>query len=131
MTNPVIDNIRRSLGRTAQTPIGLRPAIYASRQAESLEFETKRFLDEIKKLSAVGEQLSPREIETATNKLVTEQNIRKATVWETPSLRQLGMAEILNSLGVELVARTQTNTRWHNAISVSQKRTFFYLKPER
>ena len=49
MTNPVIDNIRRSLGRTAQNPIGPRPAIYASRQAESLESETQQFLDEIKK----------------------------------------------------------------------------------
>ena len=36
--------------------------------------------------------------------LVQEQNIRKATVWETPHLRRLGIAEILNSLGVDLVS---------------------------
>jgi L-lactate dehydrogenase complex protein LldG len=104
MTNPVIENIRRSLGRTAQTPIGLRPAIYESRLAGSLESDTERFLDEIKKLSAVGQRLSPKEIDSALKSLVTEQNIRKATVWETPSLRQLGVAEILNSLGIELVS---------------------------
>lgn len=110
MTNPVtstrqgIDNVRRSLGRTIQSPIEPRPAIYASRQTESLESEVERFLDEIKKLSAVGEQLSPREIDAAIHKLVTEQNVRKATVWETPYLRQLGVAEILNSLGIELVS---------------------------
>jgi len=104
MTNPVIDNIRRSLGRTVQSPIEPRPVIYASRQAESLESDMEHFLDEITKLSAVGEQLSPKEIDSALKSLVTEQNIRKATVWETASLRQLGVAEILNSLGVELVS---------------------------
>jgi len=36
--------------------------------------------------------------------LITDQNIRKATVWETPHLRQLGIAEILNFLGVELIS---------------------------
>ena len=36
MTNPVIENVRRSLGRTAQAPLGLRPAIYESRQPESV-----------------------------------------------------------------------------------------------
>jgi L-lactate dehydrogenase complex protein LldG len=104
MTNPVIENVRRSLGRTSQSPIEPRPAIYAARQAESLESEVERFLDEIKKLSAVGQKLSPKEIDSALKSLVTERNIRKATVWETPHLRQLGVAEILNSLGIELVS---------------------------
>ena len=104
MTNPVIDNIRRSLGRTVHSPIEPPPAIYASRQAESLESEARQFLDEVKKLSAVGRQLSPKEIDLALKSLVTEQNISKATVWETPHLRQLGVAEILNTLGVELVS---------------------------
>ncbi len=104
MTNPVIDNIRRSLGRTAQDPIGPRPAIYASRQAESLASETQQFLDELRKLSAIGQQLSPEEIGAALKSLVVEQNVRKATTWETPYLRQLGVTEVLNTLGVELVS---------------------------
>jgi L-lactate dehydrogenase complex protein LldG len=110
MTNPVIDNIRRSLGRAAQVsspqeaPPGPRPAIYASRQADSLELETDRFLNEMKKLSAVGAQLSPAEIEPALKSLVAEQNVHKATLWETPTLRQLGIGEILDSLGVDLVS---------------------------
>lgn len=104
MTNPVLDNIRRSLGRTAQDPIGPRPATYAPRQAESLESETQHFLDELRKLSAMGQQLSPEEMDAALKSLVVEQNIRKATVWETPYLRQLGVTEVLNSLGVELVS---------------------------
>jgi L-lactate dehydrogenase complex protein LldG len=104
MNNPVIDNIRRSLGRTVQSPIKSRPAIYASRQPEALESEVEQFLDELRRLSAVGQQLPPKGIDSALKSLVIEQNIRKATVWETPYLRQLGVAEILNSLGIELVS---------------------------
>ena len=104
MTNPIIENIRLSLGHTDRTPIDLRPAIYESRQAESLKSEVERFLDEIKKLSGVAQELSVPELDSAVKILVTEQNIRKATVWETPRLRQLGITEIFNSLGVELVS---------------------------
>ena len=104
MTNPVIENVRRALGRTAQAPLGLRPAIYESRQPESVDSEIERFLSEVKKLSGVGRKLPPSEIDSALKTLVEEQNIHKATVWETPRLRQLGITKILNSLGVELVS---------------------------
>jgi L-lactate dehydrogenase complex protein LldG len=104
MTNPVIENIRRSLGRTAQTPLSPRPAISESRQPQSRDTEMEEFLNEIKKLSGVGQRLSPSEIDPALKALVEEQNIRKATAWETPHLRQLGVTEILHSLGVGLVS---------------------------
>jgi L-lactate dehydrogenase complex protein LldG len=102
MTNPVIENVRRSLGRTAQTPLSLRPAIYEARQPEEIDSET--FLNEVKKLSGVAQKLIPADIDSALKALVTEQNIHRATAWETPSLRKLGVTEILNSLGVELVS---------------------------
>jgi L-lactate dehydrogenase complex protein LldG len=104
MTNPVIENIRQSLGRTDQTPITPRPAIYKPRQTDSLDLEVERFLEEIKKLSGVGQKLSPADLDAALKTLVDEQDIQKATVWETPHLKQLGVSEILNSLGVELVS---------------------------
>jgi L-lactate dehydrogenase complex protein LldG len=104
MTNSVLENIRGSLGRTAQTPLGLRPTIYASRPLESVDSEIERFLGEIKKLSGVGQKLSAIGIEPALRTLVTEQNIRKATVWDTPSLKQLRIAKLLQTLGVELVS---------------------------
>jgi len=103
MTNPVIENVRRSLGRAAHTPLGLRPAIYESRQPVSLDAEVERFLEEVKKLSGVGQKFSPSDIDAALDALVREQNVQKATVWETSHLRQLGITEILNSLGVELI----------------------------
>lgn len=104
MTNPVIENIRRSLGRTAQAPLSPRPAIYESRQPESPDSEIETFLKEIQKLSGVGQKLLPSEIDAALKALVQDQNIRKATAWETPHLKRLGVTEILNSLGVELVS---------------------------
>jgi len=103
MTNPVIENIRRSLGRTAQTPLQPRPAVYESRLPETIETGATRFLDEVGKLSGVGQKISPGDVDSALQALVREQNIRRATAWETPYLRELGVAEILNSLGVELV----------------------------
>ena len=104
MSNPIIENIRRSLGRTAQTPIDPRPAIYESRRPASSDSEAEHFLEEIRKLSGVAQKLSSPELDSALKTLVTEQNIHKATVWETPHLRQLGITEILNSMGVELVS---------------------------
>ena len=104
MTNPVIDNIRRSLGRTAHTPLGPRPAVHESRLPESVNSEIETFLNEIKKLSGVGQKLSSLEIDSALKALVEEHHIHKATVWETPYPRRLGIMEILNSLGVELVS---------------------------
>jgi L-lactate dehydrogenase complex protein LldG len=110
MTNPVIDSIRRSLGRTAQisspqgAPLNLRPAIYPPRLPESMDSEIARFLEEVKKLSGIGGKLFPSEIDSALKTLITEQNIRKATVWDTSHLNQLGIAEKLHSLGVELVS---------------------------
>ena len=104
MTNTVIENIRRSLGRTAQAPLSPRPAIYESRQPESPDSEIETFLKEIQKFSVVGQKLLPSEIDAALKTLVLDQNIRKATAWETPHLKRLGVTEILNSLGVELVS---------------------------
>jgi L-lactate dehydrogenase complex protein LldG len=104
MTNPVIENIRRSLGRTAQSPIEPRPAIYASRQAGSLEFATERFLDEVRKISGVAQKLPSTDIESALKSLIAEQDIRTATVWNTSRLNQLQITTYLSSLGVELVS---------------------------
>ena len=104
MTNPVIESVRRSLGRTAQTPLGPRPTIYESRQPESVDSEIERFLSEVKKLSGVSQRLSPAGIADALNVLVSEQNIQKATVWDTSYLKQLGIADSLRSLGVKLVS---------------------------
>jgi L-lactate dehydrogenase complex protein LldG len=104
MTDPVIENIRCSLERTAQTPLSLRPAIYPSRQPESADSETERFLDEVRKLSGVAQKLTPESVSDALKSLVAENGIRKATLWHTPLFEQLGLEGALRSLGVDLVS---------------------------
>jgi L-lactate dehydrogenase complex protein LldG len=66
--------------------------------------ETDRFLEEVRKLTGVAQQLHVADLDGAFKELITAQNIHKATAWETPYLRQLGIADILNSYGVELVS---------------------------
>jgi len=82
----------------------LRPAIYEPRRPEYLDSETEQFLGEIKKLSGVGQRMTFTDIESSLKSLVAEQNIRKATVWNTPRFQQLQIAHYLSSLGVELVS---------------------------
>jgi L-lactate dehydrogenase complex protein LldG len=104
MTNPVIENIRQSLGRTVKIPISPRPDIMGSRQPGSTDAEIQRFLKELTALSAVGRFVSPDSIADALQSLVAEQQIRKATVWETTFLKQLQVGDRLRALGVDLIS---------------------------
>jgi len=104
MSNSIIDNIRKSLGRTAQSPLSLRPDIYEPRLPESMDTEIELFLGEIKKLSGVGQRFAFANIVPALDALITDQNIRKATVWNTPHLQELQISNHLESLGMELVS---------------------------
>jgi len=104
MSNTVIESVRRALGRSPHSQPGPRPAVYPARQPGSTDSEIELFLDEIKKLSGVGQRLGQPDIFEALKSLVAAQNIRKATVWDQPLLKQLGIAEHLCELGVELVS---------------------------
>lgn len=107
MTNPVIESVRSSLARSAhsaQTPLSARPAIYPARQPGSTDSEIELFLDEINKLSGVGRRLSQQAVFDALKELVGAHNIRKATLWDSPFLKQLEIAAHLRELGVELVS---------------------------
>jgi len=112
MTNPILENIRRSLARAPHSTrgpstllrTGLRPEILNTRLPESVDSETERFLSEVNKLSGKAERLEPSNVLFALQSLVAEQNIRKATVWNTPRLNQLQITTYLSSLGVELIS---------------------------
>jgi len=104
MTHPVIEDIRKTLGRSAQTPIGPRPAILAARRSGPVDSEIEQFLGEIKKLSGAGQRLAPEGIAGALQALVAERKIKKATLWNTPWLHSLGLAESLRAMHVELVS---------------------------
>ena len=103
MTNPVIENIRCSLGRTDRSPVDLRPAIYTSRQPETVDAEISLFFEELEKLAGVGGRIAADEVASQLKELVAAQNIRKATLWHTPLIESLGIEETLRTLGVEIV----------------------------
>lgn len=104
MTNPVVDHVRRSLGRTEQSPLSTRPDIFPPRQPALPDAEIDLFLAEIKKLSGIGERLAPDSLAEALRSLVAEQAVRKATLWNTPLLKQLKVADLLLALGVEIIS---------------------------
>jgi len=107
MSNAVIESVRAALGRSPRHPQDLlspRPAVYPARQPGSTDTEIELFLGEIKKLSGVGQRLGQPDIFEALKHLVAAQNIRKATVWDQPLLKQLEIAEHLCQLGLELVS---------------------------
>jgi len=104
MMNPILENIRRSLARTPHSTRSPRPEILNPRLPETVDSETDRFLSEVNKLSGKAERLEPSNVLSALQSLVAEQNIRKATVWNTPRLNQLQITTYLSSLGVELIS---------------------------
>src|SRR5258706_598846 len=104
MTNPVIENVRHSLGRTTQIPVGSPPHIFPARQPGPANAEIEHFFAEIKKLSGVGQRLAPDGMAGALKTLVAEQNIRKAALWTTPRLQSLGLPVYLRALGVQVVS---------------------------
>jgi L-lactate dehydrogenase complex protein LldG len=69
-----------------------------------LDSEIECFLGEIKKLSGIPKKVIPSEIAASLKELVAEQNIKKACLWNTPHLKHLGIAEKLQSLGVEIIS---------------------------
>ncbi len=103
MSNPIIDHIRRSLGRPEQKPLR-RPDIYPARLPEPEEAEVERFLAEVSNLSGVARRVTPQTVFAAMETLVAENTVCRATLWPDPLFAQLGLEQVLCDLGVELVS---------------------------
>lgn len=101
--NAVLEKVRRALGEEA-SPAAPRPPVLPPRKAGSLEAELDLLLNEINALSGVARRLKPGELETALEELVRSQAIKKAVLWETPGLAELGVAARLRALGVEMLS---------------------------
>lgn len=101
--NPVIEKIQLALGRGEQSKIPERPAILPSRVAGNVDEEIELFFGELDKLSASGKLLSSTDIPVAMAELVMEYSIKKATIWQTPNLKNLRLAERLNGLDVSTI----------------------------
>ena len=102
-TNPILDNIRRSLGRTAGAPLADRLPIVAARTPGSQAAEIALLIEEIGKLSGTAQQMTRAEIPAALQALVAEQDVHRAALWRTAGLESLGIAAALQALGMEVV----------------------------
>ncbi len=103
MTNPIIENVRRSLGRIPETPLDVRPAIVPARRPLDKEGEIDFLVSEINKVSGWARRVQENEISDALQQLIAEQGIKKAALWDTKYLCYLKVAECLEEMGVELV----------------------------
>ena len=102
----ILGKVRGALGRRAGAPPPSIPATarVSPRKPGDPEAEMALLLGEIEKLSGVTRRLASRdELGVALAELVKTEDVKRATVWTTPDLADLGVGETLKTLGVELV----------------------------
>jgi L-lactate dehydrogenase complex protein LldG len=102
-TNPIVESIRIALGREPGPPAEPRPAVLPPRPAKPIEDEIDLFISEVNLLSGHAERLLHKQVPQALAKLVADEEIRRAALWDTPLLADLGLASQLEKLGVEIV----------------------------
>ena len=101
----ILGKVRGALGRRAGAPPPSIPATarVSPRKPGDPEAEMALLLGEIEKLSGVTRRLASRdELGVALAELVKTEDVKRATVWTTPDLADLGVGETLKALGVEL-----------------------------
>lgn len=105
-SNPILEKIRRSLGRQPGQPVPARPPVLPPRQAAGTAAEIDLLIKEINALSGVARRMDEASLDTALLALVQEQEVRKATLWPTPGLAHLNLVERLRGLDVEIIPHT-------------------------
>jgi len=101
--NPVLESIRRNLGREASSQLPPRPPIVSPRQVVSIETELDLLISEINKLSGNAQRISCDAVGEHLEELIHTQEIKKALLWETAWLAELHLIDRLQSLGVEII----------------------------
>ena len=102
----VLGAVRRALERPAGAAVPERPAILPPRTAGPVEGEIDRLLEEVRALAGVAARVPPAEVEGSLATLVEEERIARATLWSTPRIAELRLADRLSALGVDLVPST-------------------------
>lgn len=103
----VLGKVRAALGRASDSPIAPIPssARVGPRTPRDPSTEIDQLLTEIGKLTGVTKRLSqPADLKAALAELVAVEQVKKATLWQTPELQQLGVAASLSELGVEIIS---------------------------
>jgi L-lactate dehydrogenase complex protein LldG len=103
----ILGRVRASLGRAMVPDVPPVPASarIPSRIASQVEAELDVLLAELVELGGhVRSIASSDDLGTALAELVAVEQIERATMWQTPELQALGLAERLAPLGVQVVA---------------------------
>ncbi|MBI5305782.1 MAG: LUD domain-containing protein [Chloroflexi bacterium] len=102
----ILADVRLALQRDNNSPVAPIPptARIAPRVPGTTNEELAMLLDEIGKLGGVTRRIARAEIRAALAEIVRDESVKKATAWETPEMREMGIAETLRDLGVELIS---------------------------
>jgi len=101
--NPVVDAVRRALGRSPADPVLPCPEVLPPRPAGDPDDDVEAFLREVTALSGVALRLRPADLDLQLERLVREHEVRRACLWATPLLARMDVAGRLARLGVTIV----------------------------
>lgn len=108
----ILSDVRAALGGITKAPAPVPAAArFPARAAGSLDAEIGMFLDEVSKLGGATYRITREQVWGRLEDLVTDEAVKKATLWQTPDLEELGIAEMLGRLGVEVVPPTADKRR--------------------
>ncbi len=102
----ILNRVRTALSSTPRAPASPLPASarVAPRVAGDADAEIDLLLGEIARLGGIKRRVAGRdELQAALRDLVQVERVRKATLWQSRDLRDLGIAEMLADLDVEIV----------------------------
>ena len=103
----ILTRARAALGRRADSPVVPLPATahVAPRIAGSVQSETELLFSELANLGGTTRRFAGnQDIHSALAQLIETEAVKKATLWQTPALQELGLEESLQELGVEIVS---------------------------
>ncbi len=104
--NEILNRVRAALSGSVRAPVSALPPTtrVPPRGAGNAEAEIDLLLAEIEKLVGVVWRVAGRDdLRAALRDLVQTERVEKATLWQTRELRDLGLADALATLGVEIV----------------------------
>ncbi len=103
----ILSKIRSAVGRNASSPVPQVPQTgrVEPRKPGDPEAELIFLLAEVEKLTGKTRRIgSHDEFKAALAELVEFEKVERATTWTTPEMRELGVPELLQELGVEMVS---------------------------
>jgi L-lactate dehydrogenase complex protein LldG len=102
----ILADVQIALHRKGDSAVAPIPASarVALRTPSDADAEMDLLFEEISKLGGATGRVKKGGLKSALDKLVKEQKIKKATLWNSDELKELGIAQILTELGVQLVS---------------------------